>query len=339
MKHKFIYSALAAFLFLFIGTEQITAQKLKGMTVVAPPQKYQGDPLVPLDELGVDYIKIVPYGFTRNGKTNVTYNIPRQWWGEKEEGVVATIKLAKEKNIGVMLKPQIYIPGGWVGELDYETDEEWEEWEQNYREYIFHFLDIAIEENVDIFCIGTEFKKSVEKRPHFWNQLIEDVRKEYCGMITYSANWDNYKNIKFWKDLDFIGVSAYFPLIEDKTPSVSKLVQAWKPIIKELKNYSSKQEVPILFTEYGYLSVDGCAGKTWELEKRIHSLKINEQAQANALDALYASFWEQDFWAGGFMWKWFPEGMGHEGYIERDYTPQDKKAIHIVKKWFEKESK
>ncbi len=321
------------------GVDTLSAQKIKGVTLVAPPQEYKSNPLVPLQEIGADYIKAVPYGFTRKGSTNVTYNIPRQWWGEKEEGVVKTIKLAKEDSIGVMLKPQIYIPGGWVGEMEFKSDEEWNEWEKNYRDYIFHFVDIAVKENIEIFCIGTEFKRSVELRPEFWLQLIEDIRKEFCGKLTYSANWDNYQNIKFWKELDFIGVSAYFPLNNDKTPSVNSLIKAWKPIVKELKNFSSKQGVPILFTEYGYLSVDGCAGKTWELEKKVHSLNINEQAQANALHALYTTFWKEDFWAGGFIWKWFPEGKGHEGYIERDYTPQDKKSIQVMETWFGKNTK
>lgn len=340
MRTKHFKIFILIFFPLLIGkSHKLSAQKFKGITVVAPPQQYKSDPLVPLKDIGVDYIKIVPYGFTRMGKTNVTFNVPRQWWGEKKEGVLETIKLAKEKGMGVMLKPQIYIPGGWVGDLEFKSESEWIEWENNYRKYIFYFLELAIEEEVDIFCIGTEFKKSVELRPQFWKQLIKDVRKEYCGMLTYSANWDNYKNIKFWRELDFIGVSSYFPLNNDKTPTVESLVQEWKPIVKQLRNFSEKQDVPILFTEYGYLSVDGCAGKTWELEKKVHSLTINEQAQANALDALYTVFWNEEFWAGGFMWKWFPEGNGHEGYIEKDYTPQDKLSEAVMRSWFQKDNK
>ena len=317
----------------------LSAQKLKGVTLVAPPNEYASNPILPLNQIGVNYIKVVPYGFTNKGKTNVTYNVPRQWWGEKEEGVVKTIKLAHQDSIGVMLKPQIYIPGGWVGDLDFKTESEWLEWESNYREYIFHFVDIAVRENIEIFCIGTEFKVSIEKRSEFWLELITDIRKEFCGKLTYSANWDNYKRIKFWNELDYIGVSSYFPLSEQKTPTVSSLVKAWQPTVKELRNYSKKLNVPILFTEYGYLSVDGCAGNTWELEKKVHPLNINEQAQANAIEALYTVFWEEDFWAGGFMWKWFPEGQGHEGYIERDYTPQDKISIQVMQTWFEKKDK
>jgi len=307
--------------------------------MVAPPSCYKNCPMTPLQEISSDFIKVVPYAYTRQGNTNLVFNISRQWWGEKEEGVVETIRRAKEKGIGVMLKPQVYVPGSWIGDLDYKTESDWQEWETKYREYIFFFLDIAIKQEVEIFCIGTELKKSTAKRPQFWSKLISDIREEYCGMLTYSANWDNYQKIGFWKELDYIGVSSYFPLSDQKTPEVAKLVKAWKPIVTDMRKYSEKMDVPMLFTEYGYLSVDGCAGKTWELEKKVRSLNINEQAQANAFEALYQVFWKEDFWAGGFMWKWFPEGKGGEGYNARDYTPQDKQSLKVVKKWFENDTK
>lgn len=312
-------------------------QKIKGITVVAPPSEFRTDPMVPLQDIHTDFIKVVPYGFTRKGGTDIVFDMDRQWWGERTEGVVETIRLAKKSGLGVMLKPQIYIPGSWIGDLDFETDEEWNEWEENYREYILHYLQIAIDEEVEIFCLGTENKISVQKRPAFWLALIEEIRAEYCGLITYCSNWDAYTNVEFWPLLDFIGVSAYFPLNEDKTPTVNKLVKAWKPVVTELRKFSKQKGVPMLFTEYGYLSVDGCAGKTWELEKRVRQLNINQEAQANALQALYTVFGKEEFWAGGFLWKWFPESMGHEGYPERDYTPQGKLGLEIIKRNFERD--
>jgi len=317
------------------GPNGLQAQKIKGITMVAPPSSYKTNPITPIQDISSDFIKVVPYGYTRQGNTNLVFNISRQWWGERVEGVSETIKLAKEKGVGVMLKPQVYVPGSWIGDLDFKTDKEWKEWEAKYREYIFFFLDIAIKQEVEIFCIGTELKKSTAKRPKFWTQLIKDIRKEYCGLLTYSANWDNYQKIGFWNELDYIGVSAYFPLSDQKTPEVEKLVKAWKPIVDDMRKFSEKIDVPMLFTEYGYLSVDGCAGKTWELEKKVRSLSVNEQAQANAFEALYTVFWKEKFWAGGFMWKWFPEGKGGEGYNARDYTPQNKRTIGVMKKWFE----
>ena len=122
-------------------------------------------------------------------------------------------------------------------------------------------------------------------------------------------------------------------MVNKKTPAVKDLVKAWQSHEADLERYSQKEKRPILFTEFGYLSVDGCAYNTWELETKVKQLPINEQAQANAIDALFTVFFEKDYWAGGFIWKWFPDGKGHEGYLDRDYTPQGKKAAAILKKW------
>jgi len=65
-------------------------------------------------------------------------------------------------------------------------------------------------------------------------------------------------------------------------------------------------------------------------------LDINERAQANALNSLYEIFSQQEFWAGGFLWKWFPNMQGHEGYPDKDYTPQGKIAEDVISEWYGK---
>jgi hypothetical protein len=77
-------------------------------------------------------------------------------------------------------------------------------------------------------------------------------------------------------------------------------------------------------------------GNYGEIEPIATTLAINQEAQATSLDALYQTFWQESFWAGGFLWKWFPLGEGHEGYVERDYDPQNKKAAEIMNEWFRK---
>ena len=310
------------------------AQHINGITSVATPQPFEGDPYKRIKKTNANWICLVPYGFSRKGQTELWYNVDRQWWGEKPEGVVENIKLAHKNGLKVFLKPQVYVPGSWPGDLDFKNEEEWQKWESAYRAFILTYVEIAIKYNVEMFCVGTEFKKSESARPQFWKSLINDIRCIYSGDLTYSSNWDSYDKIRFWDDLDYIGISSYFPLDDAKMPTASILDKSWNKYIKSLNKTSKNLKKKILFTEYGYLSVDGCAGKTWEIEKQVRDLPINEEAQAIAFNQLYENLWHQDFWAGGFIWKWFPEGMGHEGYVSRDYTPQDKKAENVLKKWF-----
>lgn len=314
-------------------TPPIVKQKIDGLTLVAPPRPFISDPIEEIEEVHAGWIALVPFGFTRSGDTQVQYG-SGQWWGETPEGIRASIRMAHESGTRVMLKPQVYMHRDWVGDTDFDTEKEWQAWEDSYRQYIMTFARIAAEENIAMFCIGTEYKIAAQKRESYWRSLIEEVRSFYSGKITYSSNWDGYDKIPFWDAVDYIGLSAYFPLTDDTTPSISTMLSQWKPIKQKLKKLASRYSKPILFTEYGYMSVDKCAWRAWEIEKERKDLPINEQAQANALEALYQAYWDESWWGGGFMWKWFPNGMGHEGYVDKDYTPQGKLAIKTIAKWY-----
>ncbi|MBK9255780.1 MAG: hypothetical protein IPM42_09860 [Saprospiraceae bacterium] len=307
---------------------------VKGITVVAAPRPIGKDAFRRLKNIQTEWVAFVPYGFTRLNQPQVRYNMDRQWWGEKMDGLESCIKDAKSVGLKIMIKPQVFIPGSWVGDMDFKTESEWKMWEDQYRIFIMDYICLATRHNVEMFCIGTEFNIAMEKRTFFWRQLIRDIRKEYKGKLVYSANWDNYDKVKIWDELDYIGLSSYFPLTDVKTPEVKDLKNHWKPVVKRLRQFSDKNKKKILFTEYGYMSVDGCANKAWEIEKNKNALQVNQRAQANAYDAMWETFSKESCWAGGFLWKWFPDGMGHEGYPEKDYTPQDKEAEKIINKWF-----
>lgn len=308
----------------------------RGLSFVAPPGPFENDPMQEVMKVNADCIAVIPFAYTRKGNPSVRYNESDwQWWGERPEGVEQTLVLAKKNKLKILLKPQVYIMRSWPGGLDF-SNEEWSKWEKDYEKYILSMLDLAIKYEVELFCIGTEFKLSVKKREHFWRALINKIRQNYKGKLVYASNWDAYQNVPFWDALDYVGINAYFPLINEKTPSVEALKKAWQPKLNRIAKFYKKVNKPILFTEFGYLSVDGCAYNTWELEAKVRSIPINEKAQANALDALFATCWERPWWYGGFIWKWFPNMEGHEGYINRDYTPQDKMGYEILKKWYAK---
>lgn len=328
-------------LFIFISSYNNKSQaqnlpKVKGITLVASPRPIENESIKRIADTNSDWIALVPYGFQRQSDKALQYNVSGQWWGERIEGVNSCIDLAHANNQKVMLKPQIWIHGLWVGDLDYKTEAEWLIWEEGYRGFINSYVDIAIAKNVEMVCLGTEIRNSVLKREKFWRSLIKDIRVKYKGKLTYSANWDDFKQVPFWDALDYIGISAYFPLSDVATPSVFDLTASWKVYAKDLKDFSKKYKKQILFTEYGYLTIDQCAYKTWELEKRIKTTPENQQAQANAFQALYQTFWKESYWAGGFIWKWFPSGMGRFESLAKEYTPKDKLAESVISEWFGK---
>ncbi|MGK0362988.1 MAG: hypothetical protein ACI85O_000027 [Saprospiraceae bacterium] len=334
MKYFLSLFSILLFCCAFFSEDEPVIERMNGLSFVAPPKPFKGNPMEEVKAVDADYIAVIPIAYTRPSAPTVRYNESSwQWWGERPEGVEKTIDLANENGINVLLKPQVYVPGSWTGGLDF-SDEDWAKWEKEYRDYMMPMARLAEEKEVKVFCIGTEFKMSTAKREQFWREFIRDVRKVYSGKLTYAANWDEYKTLTFWDDLDFIGIDAYFPLSDAKTPTVAELREAWKTPLYDIERIQKKFDKPVIFTEYGYMSVDGCAGKTWEIEPKVHALAINEQAQANAVQALHEVFSKKEYWAGGFIWKWFPEMKGHEGYPAKDYTPQGKITEKTLRECF-----
>ena len=155
----------------------------------------------------------------------------------------------------------------------------------------------------------------------------------YDGKLTYASNWDNFENITWWDELDYIGVDAYFPLSEGDHPSIAQIKEGWSPIKQQLKFFSEKWGKPILFTEFGFQSVDGAVGKHWEVTKT--SEHFNVQLQADAYEATFRTLAQESWWAGGFFWKWHFMMRSSERY-RMEWTPQDKPAEQVIARWYSK---
>ncbi|BDS11038.1 glycoside hydrolase family 113 [Aureispira anguillae] len=308
--------------------------KICGMSLTAPPDPFVQDPMAEMTVLGIDWVALLPFGFFDPDSASIQYDSTGNsgwWWGETAAGITTSHNLAQAQGMKTMLKPQLWSWKGWIGDMDYPSQAEWDIFHANYTDFICYWARLAESLDVDLFCIGTEIKASAMNHPAYWSNLIDTIRQIYTGKLTYAPNWDEYDQIAFWDQLDYIGVDAYFSLIPDHTPTVCDLKKAWEPTFEALEAFSKRWNKPILFTEWGYLSLDGCAYQTWKLEKNRSSASINEQAQANAAQALLETFGKEDWWAGGFQWKWYADLATSSQDRSDDYTPQGKMAADVLR--------
>lgn len=309
------------------------ADKIKGVSFVAPPKKIDQGAIRPVAEVRANYMSVIPYSFCPVDSPALLYNAQFQWWGERTVGVIRTIELAHEQGIEVMLKPQIWLRHGtYTGTLEFENDEKWARWEKDFRSYILHFANIADSMNVPLFCIGTELKLSIAQRPQFWTKLIEEVREIYSGKITYAANWDDYKEVPFWSSLDYIGVDAYFPLSDDKKPKLDDISKEWEKWGRILEQVSRKHGKPILFTEAGYRSAQYGLKEPWVVSRKA---PLDLETQRLGYEALFNTVWKEDWMAGMFLWKWFSndEGINQK---DNDFSPQNKPAEELIREHYSK---
>ncbi len=314
----------------------VVGEGINGVSLSAPRREIGADALAPIAELGANWIAVIPYAFTREDDPRVAFDRERQYWGETAAGVAATVAHAREHGLRVLLKPHLWVRGeGWPGEFELDTDAEWELFEREYSDYILHFARLADSLDVEMFAVGTEVDRSAIAQPDYWRALIVRVRAAYGGALTYAANWDRYAEIEFWDALDYLGVDAYFPLSSAGTPDVETLLEAWEPWTREVERTARRVGLPILFTEFGYRSVDGAAGEQWTLPdgRRARGLPANREAQAAAYEALFRTWWNRDGFAGGFLWKWYP-GTPDSRWVATDYTPQGKPAEAVIHREF-----
>ncbi len=310
--------------------ENYSHPKMNGVSLEMPSLPIEKDKIIELTKVNAEWAAMIPYGYTERNEAEVNFNYSGPWWGESLNGTRECIKMAQESGLKIMLKPHVWVVGqGWPGDFDLQSEADWLKWEKTYREYIIACAHLADSTEVDLFCVGTEYRKAVVKRLEFWRELIKEVKTIYKGPITYAANWDNYHNVHFWDQLDIIGIDAYFPLSSSAKPSLEELKKNWKPIVKKLEKYSLKQKKKILFTEYGYKSIEYANAGYWTYKD--DTVKVSMENQAKAYKALFETIWQKKWVLGGFFWKWhFSDNDFLAGPLKRQHTPQGKLAMKII---------
>lgn len=348
MKTKLLTSAFFVLLmgayFMFSETERkpfvYKGEKMKGLSFVAPNKPIDATHVTSTDRVNAEWAALMPYGFVKDGEATFRYtkvtDLPKdgghQWWGEQPSGLIECIRLAHKNGKKVMLKPHMWHGrGNYTGEFNLDSEEKWQEFEASFGGYILQYAKIAEEYDVELFCIATEMETMVAERPKFWIKLIADIRDIYTGELTYAENWDCYDDVPFWDKLEYIGVDGYFPLAEGQNPDLATLKSGWNKHIKKMDKVAAKYEKPILFTEYGYRSCDFSTEKPWETD---YSLPDNEGLQARAYQSLFDEVWGQPWFAGGFVWKWFPFKDPEKASRDK-FCPQHKEAEAVLGSFYQ----
>lgn len=277
-----------------------------------------------VDHISANYLTFVMqiHGFSYSS------HLEYDWW-KCENELQLSIQKTREAGCKVMLKPHIDFDRyqTFRGDFTLPHPGQWRDFEENYRDMILTLAAFAEKNEAELLCFGTELSLSIIERPHFWETLISEIRAIYTGELVYAANWDNYRNITFWDQCDYIGIDSYFPLSKTYTPSVEELNEAWKPIKENIFELSQRHCKPILFTEYGYRSIDQAAWKGWMAQ----SPSVNYEAQKNAFESFYQTFWNEEWVAGGFIWEWY---MRPPNVNNTNWSPQGKPAEEVIIDWY-----
>ena len=183
--------------------------------------------------------------------------------------------------------PQNILPENWPWRPDHSNHQRFvaEFWE-TYTQQAVHFARIAEDERARLYSLGTETDVLFRtrsgdpgdpKQRHWTNDfgqelkaMADRVRVVYSGLLTYDMHYQVFVDPEYfgpgsnhlWEDmdLDIVGVSAYFPLL-DTVPTIPINVETAQKKYEEIFSNSLKPlaqrnpDRPIMFLEYGAVDV------------------------------------------------------------------------------------
>lgn len=137
--------------------------------------------------------------------------------------------------------------------------------------------------------------------------------------------------MKFWDQLDLIGMNSYYKLGENKDVTVPEIESRWREIQGNLHKFQQDggRNKPILLLEVGWCSLENAASEPWDYTQQ--DLPADNDLQKRLYEAFF-NVWYGDPHLGGFMiWEW-PPGPGDE----KGYTPKGKPAEQVLREWLAK---
>jgi sugar phosphate isomerase/epimerase len=284
-----------------------------------------------LCSLGANAVSVTPFTYMRNPKSATPFAYSRQTGAENDESVIHATLAAKRLGMAVMLKPHVWIHDSWPGEVEMETDGEWDRFFEFYWSWIRHYAVMAEMYDIEALCVGVELSRTTVGHEARWVELFESVRAVYGGKLVYAANWgDEFENVSFWDALDYIGVNCYYPLSDDRSPTDEQLRAGVERALSRIDVVAQRFGKPVIITEVGFTSSPTPWIEPYEREWRS---AVDERAQARCYQAFIDSMAGRPGYAGVYWWKW-PSFLEYGGPRHSGFTPNGKIAEEIVKQWF-----
>lgn len=287
-----------------------------------------------LGSLGTEWISLTPFGYLRDRNKPAYFGYSFGPGSENDESLITAFLNAKKLDMGVMLKPHILMSGphwGWPGDIKMKSEQDWQKFFKFYTSWIRHYALLAEMYGMDILCIGVELMHTTKDHQEDWRDMIARLRKIYSGQMVYAANWyQEFEQITFWDDLDYIGLNLYYPLSNKDTATLAELRNGMDKGMPVIENVIRKYNKPLLLTEVGFTSTK----KPWETpHQRNRGQPVYLEDQAVCYQAIFESFWGKDWFFGIYWWKW-PTYLEYGGRGHSGFTPNGKPAEKVVKAWY-----
>jgi hypothetical protein len=250
-----------------------------------------------------------------------------------DEELTALIGRLRERGLAVTLRPlmdegALHKYGKWRGLLEPSNRAAWF---KSYGDLVERYAKLAERLNVEGLTVGVEFT-SLENSTDLWVELIRRARAHYSGAIVYSANWPRpgAQPPAFLKEVDVIGIDAFYPLNVPNDARAEQLKAAWQPWLRGMEAFvASFPDKRLWITELGTTSQRGSFKEpaTWN-----HKTPRDLDAQRRYYEASCAALRAMPLVTGIFWWALYPELPTDP--IDESFSPLGKPAEQEITRCF-----
>jgi hypothetical protein len=286
--------------------------------------------------IGASWVSLTPFGRTwdlRPTGIDLTFEAPFE---DNRRAVLAAARQAHARGLKVLLVPHLWVEtGGWRALIDPGGDAAWQRWTEAYRAFLLAWAEVAREGRVEMLSVGVELRSWVTTpRARSMLAIIEEVRRVYPGLLTYSANWDDADDTLIFGALDLVGINAFYPLADHEGASPAELAEGGRRVAEKVGRLARALGKPVLLTEIGYTTRPDPAVRPWEWPDEMKGIRADERAQAEAYAALIAPFLGARWFAGLFVWRFYadPDDVSQEA--EWGFSPRGKLAELVLRDAF-----
>ena len=284
-----------------------------------------------MKSLGIKWIALGPDVHMEN------IHKPALSYGSDDNAYKEFITYATQQGFQITLLPRIESPDFFKppypfrADIEMDNEEDWKTFHDNYKQMIGHYARLSQETGVGMLILGLEYQQSVSQFPESWRAIIKHARSLYKGKLTYSANWyEEFQQVTFWDELDYIGIGAYFELSDGPNTSMLSIMDNWLPIVKTLQKTSEAYNKPVIFTEVGYTTFEDAAQYPWKWQDDLQR-PISQEQQADCYRALFRVFANEPWFDGFFIWRFYTDPSILPTY---SYSPVNKPAGDVIQRWF-----
>lgn len=298
-------------------------------------QPYAMDSLNKLMETGSEWIALSFWTYQDNVySTEISFDYS---YTMTDRDIAHAVREAKAKGLKVCLKPVVNSKDGiWRAHIGFPGDEQavpyWDAWFQSYSSFISHYAELAEELGCEMFCVGCEMV-GTEGQSGYWRKLIQQVRTLYSGPIIYNANHGKEHGADWFDEVDYIGISAYYPVGKRPGDSMESMLEGWESQKPKLAALSQAFGKPIVFMEIGCRSAFGCSTMPWDFTHV--ELPYHEEEQANFYESALRAFWNEPWFSGFFWWDWSVKLYApEEAPVNRGFDIYGKKAGEVLQSYY-----